>query len=195
MLRHTPSHIRSFRWIVLGVLAIATAQAQAQDTFRGVAVAPERRCAPYDRSDYRYPQSVERRIVDRIGKIYSPYTGQCFASTGETDIEHIIALSEAHDSGLLRRQRRGQIPIRPRSAEPHAGQPSRQPQSEGRWRRRRMATATQRVLVCGQDARSAPAVRPDHRRTRGVSGRRDPRAMRFHGHARVRLRRCEQRTA
>ncbi|MCY4577459.1 MAG: excalibur calcium-binding domain-containing protein [Chloroflexi bacterium] len=34
------------------------------------------------------------------GIIYSPYTGECFDSTDETDIEHIVARSEAHDSGL-----------------------------------------------------------------------------------------------
>ena len=35
-----------------------------------------------------------------IGKVYGPYTGRCFGSTGETDIEHMVATSEAHDSGL-----------------------------------------------------------------------------------------------
>ena len=34
------------------------------------------------------------------GIIYSPYTGEYFDSTRETDIEHIVARSEAHDSGL-----------------------------------------------------------------------------------------------
>ena len=34
------------------------------------------------------------------GRIYGPYTGRYFASTGQTDIEHIVAVSEAHDSGL-----------------------------------------------------------------------------------------------
>ena len=34
------------------------------------------------------------------GLIYSPYTGDYFDSTDETDIEHIVARSEAHDSGL-----------------------------------------------------------------------------------------------
>ena len=31
------------------------------------------------------------------------YTGRCFASTADTDIEHIVAASEAHDSGLCAR--------------------------------------------------------------------------------------------
>lgn len=63
-------------------------------------VGPEYRCAPYRSRDYSYPQSVEPRIVAELGKIYSPYTGQCFSSIRQTDIEHIVARSEAHDSGL-----------------------------------------------------------------------------------------------
>ena len=64
-------------------------------------VAPEHRCAPYDKKrGYPYPQSVERDIVRELGAVYGPYTGRCFASTTETDIEHIVAASEAHDSGL-----------------------------------------------------------------------------------------------
>ena len=70
-------------------------------TWRGLVVAPEYRCAPYDADDYPYSQSVEPRIVAGMGGIiYGPYTGTWFASTRETDIEHIVARSEAHDSGL-----------------------------------------------------------------------------------------------
>ena len=74
--------------------------------WRGLTVAPEERCSEYNRKrDYRYPPSVEHEIVRRLGSIYSPYTGTCFSSITETDIEHIIATSEAHDSGLCRRDR------------------------------------------------------------------------------------------
>ena len=67
----------------------------------GLVVAPENRCSPYDSDDYPYPQSVEADIVRRMdGRIYGPYTGTTFGSTKETDIEHIVAKSEAHDSGL-----------------------------------------------------------------------------------------------
>ena len=48
-------------------------------SWRGLVVAPERRCSPYDAGDYRYPQSVEDRIVAELGG---------------------VARSEAHDSGL-----------------------------------------------------------------------------------------------
>ena len=86
--------------------ATATPQATAPavpgaGTWSGLEVAPENRCAPYDADDYRYSQSVEQLIVgDMGGIIYGPYTGTWFASTSETDIEHIVARSEAHDSGL-----------------------------------------------------------------------------------------------
>ena len=69
-------------------------------TWRGLVVAPEVRCAPYDADDYRYPASVEARIVAALGGVYGPYTGRWFASPRETDIEHLVARSEAHDSGL-----------------------------------------------------------------------------------------------
>ena len=73
----------------------------AEQTWRGLTVAAEYRCSPYDADDYPYPQSVEPRIVaDMGGIIYGPYTGRTFSSTRETDIEHIVARSEAHDSGL-----------------------------------------------------------------------------------------------
>ena len=72
----------------------------AADTWRGLTVEPEFRCSPYSSKDYPYPQSVEPRIVNSIGKMYSPYTGRCFTSLRQTDIEHIVARSEAHDSGM-----------------------------------------------------------------------------------------------
>ena len=89
---------RTAAFVILAVVLIS--DATIGETYRGIAVAPERRCAPYDRRDYRYPPSVEQEIVAAIGQIYGPYTGTCFASTAETDIEHIVAVSEAHDSGL-----------------------------------------------------------------------------------------------
>ena len=39
-------------------------------------------------------------IIEVQGGLYSPYDGQCFENRSETDIEHIVARSEAHDSGL-----------------------------------------------------------------------------------------------
>ena len=85
--------------LALGLVASASAE-----TWRGLTVAPEHRCSAYNKKrDYPYPQSVERHIVRELGAVYGPYTGTCFASTTETDIEHIVAASEAHDSGLCAR--------------------------------------------------------------------------------------------
>lgn len=67
--------------------------------WNGLTLALEDRCSPYDRSDYPYPQSVEDKIIAERG-LYSPYTDEHFDSPRETDIEHIVAVSEAHDSGL-----------------------------------------------------------------------------------------------
>ena len=64
-------------------------------------VAPEYRCSPYEADDYSYSPSLEARIVSGLsGKVYGPYTGRCFSSSQDTDIEHIVARSKAHDSGL-----------------------------------------------------------------------------------------------
>ena len=86
------------------VLALGLVASASAETWRGLTVAPEHRCSAYNKKrDYPYPQSVERDIVRELGAVYGPYTGTCFASTKETDIEHIVAASEAHDSGLCAR--------------------------------------------------------------------------------------------
>ena len=103
MTRH---QVRRTAAVALAVLAIAAVVAAghghaAADTWRGLAVAPEHRCTPYNRGGYPYPQSVEARIVASMGgTVYGPYTGRHFRSARETDIDHVVALSEAHDSGL-----------------------------------------------------------------------------------------------
>ena len=94
----------SMRWFLpVALVAVLAAIAPvAAETWHGLTVAPEHRCAPYERKrDYTYPQSIEQDIVRSLGgMVYGPYTGRCFGSTSETDIEHIVATSEAHDSGL-----------------------------------------------------------------------------------------------
>ncbi len=84
----------------LAALTASFSTIVAQTSWRGLVVAPEVRCSPYDADDYRYPQSVEDQIVAQLGGVYGPYTGRWFASDRETDIEHMVARSEAHDSGL-----------------------------------------------------------------------------------------------
>lgn len=86
--------------VMLSVM-IFTFQAESNEIWRGLVVAQECRCSDYASDEYSYPQSVEPQIIEAMGgRIYGPYTGICFASTQETDIEHIVARSEAHDSGL-----------------------------------------------------------------------------------------------
>ena len=80
--------------------ALTQPPAQPSNLWRGITIAPEDRCSPYDSDEYRYSPSVEPRIVAAQGGIYGPYTGTWFESIKETDIEHIVARSEAHDSGL-----------------------------------------------------------------------------------------------
>ena len=86
--------------VALAVVTLAF-QAESNETWRGLVVTPENRCSDYVSDDYSYPQSVEPQIIEAMGgRIYGPYTGTCSSSTQETDIEHIVARSEAHDSGL-----------------------------------------------------------------------------------------------
>ena len=84
------------------IVAAAAALTAAISVSAQITIAPENRCSPYNRSDYSYPQSIELRIIaeNLDGEIISPYTGEVFTSRSETDIEHIVATSEAHDSGL-----------------------------------------------------------------------------------------------
>ena len=95
------SRSRSVLECVVAITMLALCAAAPAETSRGLTVAPEHRCTAYDRKrDYRYPQSLEADIVRALGGVYGPYTGTCFASTLETEIEHLVATSEAHDSGL-----------------------------------------------------------------------------------------------
>lgn len=76
----------------------------AGEMWRGLVIAPEARCTPYDRSDYAYDsRRLEAALVRDLGGVYGPYTGRCFGDVGQTDVEHVIALSEAHDSGMCNR--------------------------------------------------------------------------------------------
>lgn len=82
------------------VIALQPAPA-ASSEWNGLVIAPEHRCSHYDRNDYPYPQSVELDLIRAMGgRIYGPYTGRYFPTRRDTDIEHIVAVSEAHDSGL-----------------------------------------------------------------------------------------------
>ena len=74
-----------------------------EETVLGIRIAPEVRNTPLDRQDYAYPQNIELSIIDRQGGIFSPYALSFFTDRSETDIEHIVAVSEAHESGFSSR--------------------------------------------------------------------------------------------
>ena len=118
--------------LAAAVLAAAAALGAEPETWCGLKVEPEERCAPYERRrDYSYPASIEWDIVARRDNradadgildrpFPSPYVrglyfdrikgrrGNDEAHGGHrhlnqgTDIEHIVAVAEAHDSGLCR---------------------------------------------------------------------------------------------
>ena len=117
------------------------------DTFMGVEIADENRCSPYESSDYSYSQSVEDDIIDAQDGLFSPYTLQCYTSKNETDIEHIVARSEAHDSGLCAASDSTRQSLRSGRAEPHAGAAESQSLREGSTGCGRVATRAQQVLV------------------------------------------------
>ena len=84
------------------LLLLALPALAEETTWRGLQVAPESRCSSYERSDYRYSPAIEKAVEARDGLV-SRYTGRTFAGTHETDVDHVVATSEAHDSGLCGR--------------------------------------------------------------------------------------------
>ena len=119
--------------------------ASAAETWRGLVVAPEHRCSPYDRRDYSYSQSVEPRIVAALGgRVYGPYTGRTFASRRRD--RH-----RAHRRSLrgprqrpVRGRRIDAPPVRLGPAQPHPGGPEGEPLRKVRQMRqgrRRLAAA------------------------------------------------------
>ncbi len=82
-------------------VAALEAAAASANWLAGIPIRAENRCTPYESDDYRYPQSLEAQIMAEMeGSFYSPYTGETFDWGEDVDIEHIVARSEAHDSGL-----------------------------------------------------------------------------------------------
>lgn len=89
--------------LVLVGLALVALTVGSQETWMGLTVAPEDRCSPFDRdADYPHSGELELKILERMGGGVPTcrYTGQRFDDLTGTDIEHVVAVSEAHDSGL-----------------------------------------------------------------------------------------------
>ena len=90
--------------IVIGQSGVA---AQQPEMWRGLVVEPENDCVPYVGDDYENPVLTEQDIQDEMGGTtggwYGIYEARIFASGRETHVERIVAVSEAHDSGLCGR--------------------------------------------------------------------------------------------
>ena len=159
------------RALTAAALAAVLAATAAAETYRGIEVAPERRCSPYDPDDYTYPQSVEQRILDDLdGLVYGPYTGTCFAHRGQTDIEHVVARSEAHDSGLCARDAATRAAFARDPLNLTLASPAVNRHRKGRQGCRRVDARAQRVLVRRTDDRGTAGIRPHHRRAGGGGG-------------------------
>jgi hypothetical protein len=93
--------VRAGATFVVVVLVISACELETDngEGWRGLEIAPEHRCSAYHRDDYPYPQSVEPQIAASLGGWWSPYDGTEFDNRSQSDIEHIVAVSEAHDSG------------------------------------------------------------------------------------------------
>ena len=88
------------------------------ETWRGLRVCEEQPREGYDRDAFGSAySSLEDDIIDmlpatmkRSGRVYTPYSCLPFDiradGTAATDIEHIVALAEAHDSGIADDRRR-----------------------------------------------------------------------------------------
>ena len=136
------------------------------ETWRGLVVAPECRCTPYDRDDYPYPQSVEPLIAKRDG-MRSPYDGTVFRSLKESDIEHVVSISEAHDSGLCAASANVRRLFARDLDNLALGDAALEPLRKERSRRCRVAAGPEQVLVCPDNHRRTPRVPADHRPSGG----------------------------
>ena len=88
------------------------------ETWRGLRVCSERPRDGYDRDAFGTGyRTLEDDIIAALpstmkasGQVYTPYSCIAFeitpSGTAATDIEHIVALAEAHDSGIADDQRR-----------------------------------------------------------------------------------------
>ena len=93
---------------VLHLLEIASSRLVNHSTlpaqwWRTLVVEPESRCAgaDYDRDEYGSRYSNRRdEILAELGSNFGPYSGDCFDDEDNVEIEHIVALSEAHESGM-----------------------------------------------------------------------------------------------
>ena len=89
------------RAVAICACLLAPLLASAQGVQVTLELAPERARAGYERPTTNRYQRHERAVYRALGMDRTPYT--CTAIGGDltrVDVEHIVALAEAHDSGL-----------------------------------------------------------------------------------------------
>ena len=80
------------------IATAATPSNAASDT--QLTIAPEKRCSDYERRHYSYSSSKMRNaLVGKLGGYFAPYSLETHWSGSTVDVEHMVSLSEAHDSG------------------------------------------------------------------------------------------------
>ena len=93
-----------------GRVVPAPAWTPAHEMFEGLVVAPEYGCQGYDRDRWGHDAEVQRpKLLERDGGLYQPLYGD-FQPTADhkpqgLQVEHVVAMKEAADSGLCRASR------------------------------------------------------------------------------------------
>ena len=81
---------------------LCASELDTEPSWRGLVVADELTCRSYDRKrDYL---NIEEAVIARQG-MASLYTGKTFDGPRDSEVDHIVALREAHDSGLCEADR------------------------------------------------------------------------------------------
>ena len=111
------------RVCIAAVLALGLFLDASAETWRGLTVAPEHRCAPYDKArDYPYPQSVEQEIVRSLGAgepivCSAPCSSGTGAASAPASGDHGLARYDDNGNGTItckEARRHGIAPV-PRS--------------------------------------------------------------------------------
>ena len=72
------------------------------ELFKGLVVAKEETCSPYDRDDCGYSAYLDVIKAAELGGIHAVYEDLCYSTYRDVHIEHLVAIKEAHDSGLCK---------------------------------------------------------------------------------------------
>ncbi len=73
-----------------------------EDAWYGLTVAEESTCTPYDRDHYTYGPKLDVLKSYQLDGMWAAYEKICYDDYRDVQIEHLVAVKEAHDSGLCR---------------------------------------------------------------------------------------------